>query len=395
MTDAARSKAPTPRAVDQDLAHQARPGHGIPSQDPDPGAQMPLEAGEAEREAQSVLVGGGVMAGAAVGAGMGVMAAGPVGVVIGGTLGAVAGALGGAAAGAMANPTQDEHEGDAAATTAVHLHIVDSGGNGRPVVLIHGWPLSSQAWEPQTAALRAAGYRVVAYDRRGFGQSDKPASGYDYDTLADDLQRVLDHCGLQDVTLVGFSMGGGEVARYIARHGQSRLNSVVFAAAVPPYLMTTLDNPEGPLSPAQAQQMKQSLTEERHAFFEQFTTQFFSANGTLRVTEPQRAQALALCEQSAQHAALACMDAFGTTDFRADLTQITVPTLVIHGDADAIVPLAGSGLRTHRVVRHSQLQTIPGAPHGLNVSHASVFNETLLSFLRAQTRAPYQAALAL
>lgn len=396
MTDAARSNATTTNTtavVDEDLAQQARPGHGIPSQDPNPGAQMPLEAGEAEREAKSVLMGGGVMAGAAVGAGVGVMAAGPVGVVIGGTLGAVAGALGGAAAGAMANPSEDV--GDAAPAPAVQLHIVDSGGDGRPVVLIHGWPLSSQAWEPQTSALRAAGYRVVAYDRRGFGQSDKPASGYDYDTLADDLQQVLDRCNLQDVTLVGFSMGGGEVARYIARHGQSRLHSVVFAAAVPPYLLTTPDNPEGPLAPEQAQQKKQSLTQDRPAFFDHFTTQFFSANGKLQVTDHQRTQAIALCEQSAQHAALACMDAFSTTDFRADLTQVTVPTLVIHGDADSVVPLAGSGLRTHRAVPHSQLVVIKGAPHGLNVSHASAFNEALLSFLKAHAWAPYQAALAL
>ena len=143
------------------------------------------------------------------------------------------------------------------ATTApadsVRLHIDDSGGGGRPVVLIHGWPLSAQAWEPQVSVLHAAGYRVVAYDRRGFGRSDKPESGYSYDTLADDLQRVMDQCELQDVTLVGFSMGGGEVARYIARHGESRLHSVVFAAAVPPYLMKTADNPDGPLTPEKAQ----------------------------------------------------------------------------------------------------------------------------------------------
>jgi len=135
---------------------------------------------------------------------------------------------------------------------AVRLHIDDTGGGGRPVVLIHGWPLSAQAWEPQVSVLQAAGYRVVAYDRRGFGRSDKPESGYSYDVLADDLQRVMDQCGLQDVTLVGFSMGGGEVARYIARHGESRLRSVVFAAAVPPYLMKTADNPEGPLTPEKA-----------------------------------------------------------------------------------------------------------------------------------------------
>jgi pimeloyl-ACP methyl ester carboxylesterase len=272
----------------------------------------------------------------------------------------------------VATPPEDE----------VRLHIDDSGGGGRPVVLIHGWPLSAQAWAPQAPVLAAAGYRVVAYDRRGFGRSDKPDSGYSYDTLADDLERVMDQCGLQDVTLVGFSMGGGEVARYIARHGTSRLHSVVFAAAVPPFLMKTADNPEGPRTPEQAQQARQALAQDRDAFFDLFTTNFYTANGQLQVTEAQRAEALTLCHQSAQHAALACMDSFGTTDFRADLKQVTLPTLVIHGEADAIVPIEGSGLRTHRAVNQSTLVTVAGAPHGLNVSHAQAFNDALLSFLR-------------
>ena len=379
------SPSPTPPSntapADEDLARQARPGYGIPSQDPRPAAQIPLEPEEAEREAKSVLMGGGVMAGAAAGATIGVVVAGPVGVVVGATLGAVAGALGGAAAGTTVNP-EDSSSADAAPADTVRLHIDDSGGGGRPVVLIHGWPLSAQAWEPQVSVLHAAGYRVVAYDRRGFGRSDKPESGYSYNALADDLQRVMDQCGLQDATLVGFSMGGGEVARYIARCGESRLHSVVFAAAVPPYLMNTADNPEGPLTPEMAQQMKKALEQDRSSFFDQFTRDFFSANGALQVTESQRGDAIALCHQSAQHAALACMDSFGTTDFREDLKKVKVPTLVIHGDADAIVPIAGSGQRTHRAVLHSKLVVVNGAPHGLNVSHAQAFNEALLSFLR-------------
>lgn len=224
---------------------------------------------------------------------------------------------------------------------------------------------------------------MVAYDRRGFGRSDKPASGYNYDTLADDLQRVMDQCGLQDVTLVGFSMGGGEVARYIARHGESRLHSVVFAAAVPPCLMKTADNPDGPLTTEEAQAHKEALEQDRGGFFDQFTKNFFSAHGVLQVTEAQRADAIALCHQSAQHAALACMDAFGTSDFREDLKKVTVPTLVIHGEADAIVPIEGSGERTHRCIAHSKLVRLNGAPHGLNVSHAPAFNDSLLSFLKA------------
>ena len=376
--------APTRTApADEDLAEQARPGHGVPSQDPDPAAQLPLETVEAEREANSVLVGGGAMAGAVAGAGIGVLVAGPVGVVVGSTLGAVAGALGGAAAGTLSDAGDQAGTDSAPPQSSVHLHVEDSGGGGRPVVLIHGWPLSAQAWEPQVSALRAAGHRVVVYDRRGFGQSDKPESGYGYDVLADDLQRVMNQCGLQDVTLVGFSMGGGEVARYIARCGEARLHSVVFAAAVPPYLMKTADNPEGPLTPENAQHMKNALTYDRSAFFDQFSRDFFSAHGNLQVTESQRGQAVALCHQSAQHAALACMDSFGTTDFRADLKKVTVPALVIHGDADAIVPIEGSGQRTHRALPNSQLVRVSGAPHGLNVSHAQAFNDALLSFLRA------------
>jgi non-heme chloroperoxidase len=255
----------TTTAVDENLAEQANPGHGIPSQDPDAAAQVALEPYDAQREANSVLMGGGMVAGVATGTTIGVMVAGPVGVVVGATLGAVASALGAAAAGAMANP-EDSNSTHTAPTDTVHLHINDSGGGGRPVVLIHGWPLSAQTWAPQVSVLEAAGYRVVAYDRRGFGRSDKPESAYNYEVLADDLQRVMDLSGLQDVTLVGFSMGGGEVARYIARHGESRLRSVVFAAAVPPYLMKTTDNPQGPLTPETAQQMKGALEQDRRAF---------------------------------------------------------------------------------------------------------------------------------
>jgi non-heme chloroperoxidase len=368
-------------AVDEDIAEQARPGHGIPSQDPNPAAQFAQEPAAGQREVQSVLMGGGVVAGLATGAAIGVVVAGPAGVVVGGALGAVAGALGGAAAGTAVNPEESSSVATVPAD-GVRLHIDDSGGSGRPVVLIHGWPLSAQAWEPQVSVLRAAGFRVVAYDRRGFGRSDKPESGYSYDSLADDLQHVMEQCGLQDVTLVGFSMGGGEVARYVARWGESRLHSVVFAAAVPPFLMKTADNPDGPLTPEKARQTKLALDLDRSAFFDHFTRDFFSASGTLQITESQRGEAIALCQQSAQHAALACMDSFATTDFREDLKKVTVPTLVIHGDADAIVPIEGSGLRTHRVVLHSKLVKVNGAPHGLNVSHAQAFNDALLSFLR-------------
>lgn len=264
----------------------------------------------------------------------------------------------------------------------VRLHIEDSGGTGRPVVLIHGWPLSAEAWKDQVGPLRDAGYRVIAYDRRGFGRSEKPASGYDYDTLTDDTARIIEDLDLNDVTLVGFSMGGGEVARYVARHGEARLRSIVFASSVPPYMLKTDDNPDGPLTPAKAKEMKAALTTDRDAFFDQFTKDFFSANGELQVTEAQRQDAIRLCKQSDQTAALQCMEAFGTTDFREDLKQVTVPTLVLHGDADGIVPFEGSGARTLRAISGSRESLLSGAPHGCTASHTAEWNEALLAFLR-------------
>ncbi|MCZ4500336.1 MAG: alpha/beta hydrolase [Marmoricola sp.] len=265
--------------------------------------------------------------------------------------------------------------------TANKIHVDDTGGSGRPVVLIHGWPLSGESWSEQVDPLQDAGYRVVTYDRRGFGRSDKPYGGYDYDTLAADLYGVLTELDLTDVTLVGFSMGGGEVARYAAAYGEERLRSVVFAAAVPPYLALTEDNPDGPLDKASADEMEDGLKADRVAFFDDFTTQFFSADGALKVTEEQRQDAIALAQQSDQRAAVACMESFSTTDFREDLTKISVPTLVIHGDSDGIVPLEGSGQRTHDVIAQSELVVVPGGPHGLNVSHAAEFNAALLGFL--------------
>jgi pimeloyl-ACP methyl ester carboxylesterase len=221
----------------------------------------------------------------------------------------------------------------------------------------------------------------VAYDRRGFGRSDKPSRGYDYDTLAEDLDGVISELDLRDVTLVGFSMGGGEVARYVSKYGEERLHSVVLAAAVPPYLAKSEDNPEGPLTPELAEELTAGLKQDRTAFFDDFMTQFFSVDGQLKVSEQQRQDAIAMCHQSDDKAALACMESFGTTDFRDDLPKVTVPTLVLHGAGDGTVPFEGSGARTHVAIPHSEMVVVPDAPHGFNVSHAAEFNEALLGFL--------------
>lgn len=268
------------------------------------------------------------------------------------------------------------------ANGTIALDVEDTGGAGRPVVLIHGWPLSLRAWDDQVPALKDAGFRVVTYTRRGFGGSETPGTGYEYDTFADDLAGVLESLDLTDVTLVGFSMGGGEVARYVSRHGQDRLHSVVFAAAVPPFLLTTEDNPDGPLSDEAATEMKDGLAgTPREEFFDGFVTDFFTAGEDMTVTEDQRQAALALALESDQEAALACIDAFARTDFRDDLARITVPAQIIHGDSDGIVPLEGSGQRTHEALQGSELVVIEGGAHGITAGHADAFNAALIGFL--------------
>lgn len=237
------------------------------------------------------------------------------------------------------------------------------------------------SWDAQIPALTGAGYRVVAYDRRGFGRSDKPWRGYDYDSLTEDLESVLTELDLSDVTLVGFSMGGGEVANTSAPTGRRACTAWCSPPPSRPYMLQTDDNPEGPLPKAQAATMTKDLLADREAFFDQFTTDFFSAAGELKVTEAKRQEAIEMCLQSDQKAAVKCMASFGTEDFREDLPHVTVPTLVIHGDSDATVPFEGSGARTHAAISHSELVVLPGAPHGCKVSHPEAFNAALLDFL--------------
>jgi non-heme chloroperoxidase len=265
--------------------------------------------------------------------------------------------------------------------TPIELHYEDHGA-GAPVVLIHGWPLSGRSWEAQVPALVEAGYRVVAYDRRGFGASSQPWGGYDYDTFAADLQALLEHLDLRDVTLVGFSMGGGEVVRHIATYGTERVARAVLAAAVPPYLLKSGDNPDGGLDEATIAQFEGGVKGDRLAFLDEFTKGFFAAGDrTDLISEPQRIYARDIAAFASPKGTLDCIAAFGRTDFREDAAKISVPTLVIHGDSDAIVPFEVSGKRSHELIENSRLILVEGGPHGLNATHADEFNRALLEFL--------------
>ena len=263
---------------------------------------------------------------------------------------------------------------------SVELHYQDQ-GTGKPVVLIHGWPLSSRSWEAQIPALIRAGYRVITYDRRGFGASSQPWSGYDYDTLAADLHALVTHLNLKDATLVGFSMGGGEVARYVGTYGAARVAKAVFAGAVTPYLYKSAGHPEGGLDSATVAQFEQAVLADRMAFLDGFVSGFFSAGDQLLVSEVQRVYARDIAAFASPKGTLDCIGAFATTDFRADLAKFQLPTLVIHGACDGIVPFEVSGALTHQAIPGSRLSLISGAPHGFNVTHAAQFNQQLLDFL--------------
>ncbi len=254
-------------------------------------------------------------------------------------------------------------------------------GKGTPVVLIHGWPLSGASWEKQVPVLLNAGYRVISYDRRGFGRSSKPVKGYDYDTLAQDLDKLMTTLNLNDVALVGFSMGGGEVARYLGTMGSRRVSKAVFISAIPPYLVKARDNPEG-VDESVFEGIKQGIVGDRPSFLTQFFHNFYNADifGGKLVTD----EALRLSWYTAVTASpmgtLDCVTAW-LTDFRNDLSKITIPTLIVHGDSDRICPFEVTGKRTHEAIPGSRLVVVEGGPHGLNWTHAGQLNKALLDFL--------------
>ena len=266
-------------------------------------------------------------------------------------------------------------------STPIELYYEDH-GSGSPVVLIHGWPLSGASWEKQVAALLAAGHRVITYDRRGFGKSSQPATGYDYDTFAEDLNKLVTGLDLRDFALVGFSMGGGEVARYLGTYGAERVSKAVFMAAVPPFLLKTPDNPNG-LDKSVFDGIKKAITADRPAFLAKFLADFYNVDvlGGKQISDEVVRLSWNIAAGASAKGTLDCVTAW-YTDFRKDLSRVEVPTLVIHGDADRILPIAVTGTATQKAVKNSRLVVVKGGPHGLNWTHADQVNAELVPFLQ-------------
>jgi non-heme chloroperoxidase len=254
-------------------------------------------------------------------------------------------------------------------------------GSGQPVVLIHGYPLSGASWEKQVSALLNAGHRVITYDRRGFGKSSQPTTGYNYDTFAEDLRKVIQHLELRDFALVGFSMGGGEVARYLGKYGSKDVSKAVIISGVPPFLLKTPDNPEG-VNASVFDGITKAVTADRYAFFTEFFKNFYNTDVLLnkRVSEQVVQASWNLAAGASATASVACVPTWHE-DFRKDVDKIDVSTLVIHGDADRILPIAASGARTAKLIKGARLVTVKDGPHCITWTHADEVNTELLNFL--------------
>ncbi len=254
-------------------------------------------------------------------------------------------------------------------------------GSGKPVILIHGYPLNCASWEKQVPVLLNAGYRVIAYDRRGFGRSSQPTTGYNYDTFAADLNAVISNLGLSDVTIIGFSMGGGEVARYLGKYGSQSISKAVIVSGVPPFLLKTPDNPEG-VDQSVFDGIQQAVAADRYAFFAEFYKNFYNTDLLLgkRVSEQTVQAAFNVAAGASPTASYACVPTWHE-DFRQDLARIDVPTLVIHGDADRILPITAAGERTGKLIKGARMVVVKGGPHCIIWTHAEEVNSALIDFL--------------
>jgi non-heme chloroperoxidase len=274
---------------------------------------------------------------------------------------------------------------------SIHLYYEDH-GEGRPVVLIHGYPLSGHSWEKQVPALLQAGHRVITYDRRGFGQSTQTTTGYNYDTFADDLYKLVTKLKLRDFALVGFSMGGGEVVRYIGKHGSRGVSKAVILSGVPPYLLKAPDNPEG-VDKSVFSGIEAAIRADRYAFFTEFFKNFYNADALLgkRVSEQAMQASWNVAAGSSAIATFECVHTW-YTDFRQDVARIDVPTLVMHGDADRILPITASGQRTAKLIKGARLVVVEGGPHCITWTHSDIVTAELLAFLSGKASASQKAA---
>jgi non-heme chloroperoxidase len=254
-------------------------------------------------------------------------------------------------------------------------------GSGQPVVLIHGYPLSGASWEKQVPVLLNAGHRVITYDRRGFGKSSQPTTGYNYDTFAEDLHKLITQLELREFSLVGFSMGGGEVARYLGKYGSKGVSKAVIISGVPPFLLKTADNPEG-VDGSVFEGIKKAVVADRYAFFTEFFKNFYNTDLLLgkRVSEQAVQASWNVASGASATASLACVPTWHE-DFRKDVNKIDVSTLVIHGDADRILPINASGLRTAKLIKGARLVVVKDGPHCVTWTHAEEVNAELVSFL--------------
>jgi non-heme chloroperoxidase len=267
-------------------------------------------------------------------------------------------------------------------------------GAGRPVVFSHGWPLSADAWDLQMLFLADHGYRVIAHDRRGHGRSSQPWNGNEMDTYADDLAALIEMLDLRDATLVGHSTGGGEVARHIGRHGTKRVAAAVLISAVPPLMLKTEKNPGG-LPISAFDEIRAAVLADRSQFFEDLTTPFYGYNKPgAKISQGVRDSFWLQGMQCSIKGAYDCIKAFSETDFTEDLKKIDVPTLILHGDADQIVPIGASALITAKIVKNARLKIYPGAPHGMCTTHADQINGDLLAFLKESRQAAGAVKLA-
>jgi len=264
--------------------------------------------------------------------------------------------------------------------TAIELHYEDH-GSGQPVVLVHGYPLNGRSWERQERELLAAGYRAINYDRRGFGLSSQPTSGFDYDTFAADLNALLDHLALDDVVLVGFSMGTGEVTRYLGSYGSGRVRKAALLGVIPPFLLKTEDNPEG-VDKEVFEGIKAAIVKDRYVYFKDFFDNFYNVDklGGTKISEQAVQASFNVAAGSSPHATYACVDTW-LTDFRADLPKIDVPTLVVHGTEDRILPYEATAARLPGLIADLKLVTVEGGPHNIAWTHPDEVNSALLEFL--------------